>query len=302
MALAPLERDAAGTERLWAPVPALCRERPCALGVDEAGRGPVLGPMVYAICYCPEERLEELQALGVADSKALSEAARERSFERLEAAGAFVGWALRVLQPARISACMQQRVKYNLNELSQDVAAGLIQEALDRGVRVAQVLVDTVGPAESYERRLRSRFPGLPVTVRPRADATFPVVAAASVCAKVARDRALKHWNFQEQLDGLDPEYGSGYPNDPRTKRWLRRHLEPLFGFPQLVRFSWATAQSLLQQHAVALRWCDEGDEGTDGTAGTPSLLAAFARRPPAPGRRPHRFFLERRLRPLADL
>ncbi|XP_062367875.1 ribonuclease H2 subunit A [Cinclus cinclus] len=109
MALSALERDPAGGGRFSCPVPPLCRTRPCALGVDEAGRGPVLGPMVYAICYCPVEKLEELEALGVADSKTLSEAERERRFGLLEAAGELLGWALQVLPPDHISACMQQR-------------------------------------------------------------------------------------------------------------------------------------------------------------------------------------------------
>ncbi|XP_074786200.1 ribonuclease H2 subunit A isoform X3 [Athene noctua] len=236
MALARLERDPAGAGRFGSAVPPLCRRRPCALGVDEAGRGPVLGPMVYGICYCPVEKLEELEALGVADSKTLSEAERERRFGLLEAAGDFLGWALHVLPPDHISACMQQRAKYNLNELSHDTAVGLIQFALDSGVQVSEVFVDTVGPAEKYEAKLQQHFPGLGVTVRPKADGLFPIVSAASICAKVARDRAVKHWKFVEDLGDIDRDYGSGYPNDPKTKEWLRRNLEPVFGFPQLGR------------------------------------------------------------------
>ncbi|TRZ08161.1 hypothetical protein HGM15179_018945, partial [Zosterops borbonicus] len=145
-------------------------------------------PMVYAICYCPEEKLPQLQALGVADSKTLSEAERERRWGLLEGAGQWLGWALHVLPPAHISACMQQRAKYNLNELSHDTAAELIQGALDSGVQVAQVFADTVGPADKHEARLRRRFPGLGVTVRAKADALFPVVSAASICAKVGTE------------------------------------------------------------------------------------------------------------------
>ncbi|NWR95904.1 RNH2A Ribonuclease, partial [Furnarius figulus] len=256
MALSALQRDPAGGGRFASPVPPPCRSRPCALGVDEAGRGPVLGPMVYGICYCPVDKLDELEALGVADSKTLSEAERERRFELLEGAGEFVGWALQVLPPDHISASMQQRAKYNLNELSHDTAVGLIQFALDSGVQVAEVFVDTVGPAEKYEAKLRGRFPGVGITVRPKADALFPVVSAASICAKVARDRAVAHWNFVEDLgEDMDRDYGSGYPNDPKTKEWLRRNLEPVFGFPQLVRFSWGTAQGLLQKEGVPVQW-----------------------------------------------
>ncbi|XP_074990192.1 ribonuclease H2 subunit A isoform X1 [Calonectris borealis] len=298
MALARLERDPAGAGRFGSAVPPLCRRRPCALGVDEAGRGPVLGPMVYGICYCPVEKLEELEALGVADSKTLSEAERERRFGLLEAASDVLGWALHVLPPDHISACMQQRAKYNLNELSHDTAVGLIQFALDSGVQVAEVFVDTVGPAEKYEAKLRERFPGLGVTVRPKADGLFPVVSAASICAKVARDRALKHWKFVEDLGDIDRDYGSGYPNDPKTKEWLRRNLEPVFGFPRLVRFSWGTARELLQRGGVPVEWADEDPKAAP--VAPPSLLSYFARGPPR--RPPHRFFHERSLRPLAEL
>ncbi|RMB93813.1 hypothetical protein DUI87_29805 [Hirundo rustica rustica] len=298
MALSALERDPAAGGRFASAVPPLCRRRPCVLGVDEAGRGPVLGPMVYAICYCPEEKLPELEALGVADSKTLSEAERERRFGLLEAAGDWVGWALQVLPPDHISACMQQRAKYNLNELSHDTAAELIQFAIDSGVQVAQVFADTVGPADKHEARLRRRFPGLGVTVRPKADALFPTVSAASICAKVARDRAVLHWNFVEKLGDPDRDYGSGYPNDPKTKEWLRRNLHPIFGFPQLVRFSWGTAQTLLQQGGVPVHWADE--DPTDDPTAPPSVLSFFARSPPQ--RTPHRFFQERNLRALAEL
>uniref|UniRef100_A0A8C3QDW9 Ribonuclease n=1 Tax=Geospiza parvula TaxID=87175 RepID=A0A8C3QDW9_GEOPR len=249
MALSALQRDPASGGRFASAVPGPCRARPCALGVDEAGRGPVL------------------------DSKTLSEAERERRFGLLEAAGDWVGWALQVLPPAHISACMQQRAKYNLNELSHDTATELIQFVLDSGVQVAQVFVDTVGPADKYEAKLRGRFPGLGVTVRPKADALFPAVSAASICAKVARDRAVLHWNFVEDLGDPDRDDGSGYPNDPKTKEWLRRNLEPVFGFPQLVRFSWGTAQALLQRGGVPVQWyggARGGPGGTGGSSGVP--------------------------------
>ncbi|XP_024412745.1 ribonuclease H2 subunit A isoform X1 [Desmodus rotundus] len=255
MDLRELERDNTGRCRLNSPVPSVCRKEPCVLGVDEAGRGPVLGPMVYAICYCPLSRLADLEALKVADSKTLSESERDRLFAKMEEDGDFVGWALDVLSPNLISTSMLGRVKYNLNSLSHDTATGLVQFALDQGVKIAQVFVDTVGLPETYQERLQQRFPSIEVTVKAKADALYPVVSAASICAKVARDQAVKNWKFVEKLKDLDTDYGSGYPNDPKTKAWLRKHVEPVFGFPQFVRFSWRTAQSILEKEAEDVIW-----------------------------------------------
>ncbi|KAH1176530.1 ribonuclease H2 subunit A [Mauremys mutica] len=299
MELREFERDNAGSCRLGSPVPELCRAGPCCLGIDEAGRGPVLGPMVYAVCYCPLAKQEELGALKMADSKTLTEAEREQLFGTLDRARDFVGWALHILSPNLISTSMQQRAKYNLNALSHDTAIGLIQHVLDAGVQVAEVFVDTVGPAEKYQEKLKRHFPELEVTVRPKADSLFPIVSAASICAKVARDRAVKNWTFPEDLGDVRMEYGSGYPNDPKTKEWLAQCLDPVFGYPQFVRFSWSTAQTILESKAVPVRWDDSEDDPAQ--KGTRSVLSFFALKESSK-RQPHRFFHERKLEPVTGL
>nr|KAF6481844.1 ribonuclease H2 subunit A [Molossus molossus] len=264
-----LERDNMGRCRLNSPVPAVCRKEPCVLGVDEAGRGPVL------------------------DSKTLSESERDRLFAKMEEDGDFVGWALDVLSPNLISTSMLGRVKYNLNSLSHDTAVGLVQHALDQGVKVVQVFVDTVGLPETYQERLQQRFPSIEVTVKAKADALYPVVSAASICAKVARDQAVKNWQFVEKLQDLDTNYGSGYPNDPKTKVWLRKHVEPVFGFPQFVRFSWRTAQSILEKEAESILW---EDLPTGDQEGLGRITSYFNESPRNCPHLPHRYFQERGL------
>ncbi|XP_053186964.1 ribonuclease H2 subunit A [Scomber japonicus] len=308
MDLSPFEADNSVSCRLASVIPDACRTEDCCLGIDEAGRGPVLGPMVYGICFCPVSKKEELKALKVADSKTLTEAEREKLFQNLDEAKSYVGWAVNILSPNVISTCMLQRTKYNLNTLSHDTAIGLVQYALDNGVQLKEVFVDTVGPAEKYEAKLSQLFPGIEVTVRPKADSLFPIVSAASICAKVARDRVVKGWNFAEDLGDVDADYGSGYPGDPKTKAWLLKYLDPVFGYPQFVRFSWSTAQTLLDSKAVTVHWDDEEEDGEKAAQrkNNRSMLSYFnasaGGNSQTPTHQTHRFFTERRLKSLDTL
>lgn len=183
------------------------------LGVDEAGRGPVLGPMVYGIAFCPLEKSEILTTLGCADSKQLTEEKREVIFDEIhskEYARENIGWAVEVISPNTISMNMLKRSKTSLNEVSMNSAIGLIQIAIDLGVNIAEVYVDTVGPPEKYQEKLLKIFPDFQITVAKKADSTYPIVSAASICAKVSRDHAIKVWKFREGLEVK--HFGSGYP------------------------------------------------------------------------------------------
>lgn len=305
MDLSDYEADNSVSCRLASAIPDVCKTEDCCLGIDEAGRGPVLGPMVYGICFCPISRKQDLKDLKVADSKTLSEAERENLFSKVDEAKSFVGWALQILSPNTISNSMLQRTKYNLNALSHDAAIGLVQFALDSGVQLKEVFVDTVGPAEKYQDKLSQRFPGVEVTVRPKADSLFPIVSAASICAKVARDHAVQGWTFTENLGEVDTDYGSGYPSDPKTKAWMLKYLEPVFGYPQFVRFSWSTAQTLLDSKAVPVHWDDDDEDGEKAAArkNNASVLSYFSSsKSESPAHQAHRFFTERRLQSLDSL
>uniref|UniRef100_A0AAY4BYE4 Ribonuclease n=1 Tax=Denticeps clupeoides TaxID=299321 RepID=A0AAY4BYE4_9TELE len=291
MDLSQFEADNSVSCRLTSPIPETCKTEDCCLGIDEAGRGPVLGPMVYGICFCPVSRKEQLKELKVADSKTLREDQRESLFLKLDEAKNFVGWALQILSPNTISTSMLQRTKYNLNALSHDAAIGLVQYALDSGVQLKEVFVDTVGPAAKYQETLSKRFPGVEVTVRPKADSLFPIVSAASICAKT--------WT---RTTALDTRTVSFYP---KTKSWLLRHLDPVFGYPQFVRFSWSTAQTLLESKAVPVHWDDDEEDGDKAAArqNNTSMLSYFSRGDSSGSNtHTHRFFTERKLQNLSSL
>ncbi|KAL3243489.1 hypothetical protein MRX96_020549 [Rhipicephalus microplus] len=257
-------------------VPDVAKSEPCILGVDEAGRGPVLGPMVYGIAYCPLSAESQLKELGFADSKTLTEEKREELLKAVEKTS-FLGYMVEVIPPSVISGHMLDVTKYSLNAISHDSAIGLIRQALEDGVQVAQVYVDTVGPPEKYQEKLQALFPDIKVTVAKKADATYPIVSAASICAKVARDHAIQSWEFPEGINVKAEEYGSGYPNDPVTKKFLLENMDNVFGFPSLVRFSWSTAEKLLEDNAAAVMW-DEEDNGEQ--SGMASIQSFFQKDP----------------------
>jgi ribonuclease H2 subunit A len=243
------------------------KDVPYALGIDEAGRGPVLGPMVYACAYCPVSEKDNIRSRGFMDSKQLSERQRETLFQKIVGASD-VGFEACILSAEDLSNKMLRATKYNLNQISHDTAAELIQRALAKGVPLKEVYVDTVGDPAKYQATLSRKFPRLDITVSKKADDLFPVVSAASIVAKVIRDHCLRVWRFKEDV-AFTRDFGSGYPADPVTKTWLVGNLDKLFGYPTLIRFSWATTDNMLEEfdaHAVA--WEAESQDDGKGKKG----------------------------------
>lgn len=276
----------------------MCKSEPCMLGIDEAGRGPVLGPMVYGCAFCPISKLDDLKALKCADSKTLTLDQREKLLTLLNENADYIGWEVEILSPSFISQNMFRRSKYNLNWISHDAAIALISRAREAGANITEVYVDTVGPPEKYQAKLEGHFPGVKITVSKKADALFPTVSAASICAKVVRDRALAAWSCPEKVDIDLTKIGSGYPADPATKKFLAAALEPVFGFPSLVRFSWSTCQTILDKSAVPVQWEDVDDEEDSAAKNTPSVASFFGG---GPAQR-HVFFTDRHLKSAASL
>ncbi|XP_050900564.1 ribonuclease H2 subunit A-like [Lathyrus oleraceus] len=225
---------------------------PCIMGIDEAERGPVLGPMVYGCLYCPLSYKKTLATLSFADSKTLKEEKREELFEALKGNDS-IGWAVDVIDPKELSAKMLKKNKINLNEISHDSAMGLVDRVLKIGVLLTEVYIDTVGDPGKYEAKMSKNFPSIKFVVAKKADSLYPVVSGASIAAKVTRDRAVRDWVLDETADNIHRNFGSGYPADPATKSWLENHKHSIFGFPTLVRFSWGTCSTYFKSGAEVL-------------------------------------------------
>ncbi|ABN65548.2 predicted protein [Scheffersomyces stipitis CBS 6054] len=233
-------------------------DEPVVLGVDEAGRGPVLGPMVYGIAFALEKYSTRLQKeYGFADSKTLKEEKRDELFYSIEdeanELNRNVGWATTTMTARDISSGMLRSVlgigNYNLNEQAHDTTIQLIKEVIAKGVNVKKIYVDTVGPPVTYQAKLQKIFPETEVTVAKKADSIYPIVSTASVMAKVTRDANIRWYNHN--LDVLKGhKLGSGYPSDPNTSKWLNGNVDKVFGWCYgFIRFSWQTAKDSLVKH-----------------------------------------------------
>jgi len=169
---------------LVSDVPLSCRSSDATtdivLGIDEAGRGSVLGPMVYGAAYWNAADLEKIPQ-DFNDSKQLNEDQRERLFEAVLTTPE-IGFVARVIHASEISRNMLRN--YNLNQQSHAAAIDMLKHVTRTGgVRVTKAYVDTVGNAASYQRMLEEQFPSIQFVVESKADAKYPPCSAASVGA-----------------------------------------------------------------------------------------------------------------------
>ena len=205
---------------------------PVRIGSDEAGKGPVLGPMVAAAVRVDPEALPT----AVDDSKRLTPARRETLAAEIRAVAEGVGVA--VVTTARIDA-----PETDMNTLTVDAHAEALAGVAGDGDAVS---ADAGDVSESrFARRVAAGVDDRGVAVEVRAehgaDARYPIVAAASIVAKVERDR---------HVEALADEYGdvgSGYPSDPRTRAFLREYVRDHGSLPDCARASWKTCDDVLR-------------------------------------------------------
>jgi ribonuclease HII len=201
-------------------------------GIDEAGRGPVIGPMVMAIAVIDD--MNKLKNVGVRDSKELSPQGRSRLLNVLRSILTYMDYE--VIEPETIDRYVYLNA---LNKLEAEVAVKLIGRAL-RIVNLDRVYIDSPDPnAERYGDLIRRSVGSVEVISMNKADKLIPIVSAASIIAKVTRDSII------EELHREYGDFGSGYPSDPRTIGFLRNWVREHGGLPPIVRRSWSTIRRL---------------------------------------------------------
>ena len=202
-------------------------------GVDEAGRGCVIGPLVVAGVMLKAENLPLLSELGVKDSKLLTPKKREALYpEIIRLTEKYQ--TIKVLPYQIDKAVESARKLHKLNRLEAQTMAQVIE-----ALKPDEAYVDA---ADTVEHRFGNHIREcLKIKTRiiskHKADRIFPVVSAASIIAKVERDREIASLKVEYG------DFGSGYLTDGKTMSFLRQLLEKNDDYPSFVRKSWKPAK-----------------------------------------------------------
>jgi ribonuclease HII len=207
-------------------------------GLDDAGRGPAIGPLVIAGVLMDEERVRELVSMGVKDSKLLTPDSRSALSDKIRNLAAKVSYD--ESSPGRIDEVVSKgRRLHRLNLLEAESMAKVIAD-----LRPEAVWVDAsdVKP-ERYARQILDALPSdlqrIVLVSEHKADRKYPIVSAASIMAKVRRDGVIADlWKEYGN-------FGSGYITDPLTVKFLKEWRRNHDTYPPIVRKSWRTIREI---------------------------------------------------------
>ena len=197
-------------------------------GIDEAGRGSVIGPLVVCGVAVEEEREKYLERLKLRDSKKLSPKRRIILARKIR--------KIAECCPVKITAQdidLLRSKDVNLNQIEKIAIKKIIGE-----LKPDKAIIDSM---DVKPERLKSEVEGyrenLEVVSEHKADDKYTIVSAASIVAKVERDKAIA--NLRKEF----PDIGSGYPSDPTTIAFLKEI--PYEEMPDFVRRSWSTVSKM---------------------------------------------------------
>ena len=201
------------------------------MGIDEAGRGSVLGPLVVCGVALEEERIKYLERLGLKDSKKVSPKRRIALSRKINR----IAESHTVHVTAKDIDMLRSR-DINLNEIEKIAINRIIGKSTP-----STCFIDSMDvKPERLTSELETMHPKVKVVAEHKADDRYPIVSAASIIAKVERDRAIQ--DIQKEYKA---NIGSGYPSDPKTIKFLKTL--PPGELPDFVRRSWATVEKIIK-------------------------------------------------------
>lgn len=204
-------------------------------GIDEAGRGSLIGPLVIAGISIKSSSLKLLQESNVRDSKMLLPSTRRKLYDLI------VGSAEKVsvieVSPREIDPYVKFGKKLHKLNYLEVVMMAKIVDAL--GVQIVYVDSPDVKPQRLVSDILLLSKEKPEIVAEHHADQNYVVVSAASIIAKVTRDRRI------EELAEKYGFFGSGYPSDPRTMAFVKNWIETKGSLPDFVRKSWKSLRKI---------------------------------------------------------
>ena len=203
-------------------------------GIDEAGRGPVIGPLVMAGVKLRKEAEQRLINIGVKDSKLLTHGQRESLFVKI--LDIVDSYKILIISPKEIDKTLKSDTT-NLNWLEADYSAKIINE-----LNPDEAILDCPSNnIEAYVNYLKGKVKTkTEILAEHKADMNYPVVSAASILAKVTRDREI-----EKIKEKTGKNIGSGYPSDPITQTFLRQNYDK---YPDIFRKGWASYKKMVEK------------------------------------------------------
>ncbi|MBT3847247.1 MAG: ribonuclease HII [Euryarchaeota archaeon] len=211
------------------------------IGIDEAGRGPAIGPLVVCALGIPNSDTKFLASIGAVDSKQITRKKREEISERIYLEAENRNWKIGIIV-CKASRIDIERNKINLNKLEIE----LFKEAVyETGIKEKNGIVkaDACDVNEQrFKERIRyalgAKWKDWEIHARHKMDSEEIIVGAASILAKVRRDKEI-----EKISDLLNLDVGSGYPSDPKTKEAVKKLVNSKTP-NQYLRWSWATVKN----------------------------------------------------------
>ncbi|MEM4532647.1 MAG: ribonuclease HII [Desulfurococcaceae archaeon] len=208
------------------------------IGVDEAGRGPVLGDLVVGLVVLNNQQYVYLKNLGIRDSKELTPIQREYFVNSIYENSIIVHTTY--LPPLVIDLNRLNRLLAKTFVSSINIALTILRKFFDENTIVKIYTDEVTGYSDSIKAMInRKIFGNIDIVVEPKADKKYTVVSAASIVAKYYRDRNLY---LSKKIYG---NFGSGYPSDQRTRLWIVENYSIYRDPPVIIRRSWSTLSVL---------------------------------------------------------
>ncbi len=209
------------------------------VGMDEAGRGPVMGPMIIGIAIATKVQISSIKKLGVMDSKVLKAVTRDKLFGLIKEK--LTGFGILSISAKEIDDLRTSGI--TLNEIEVMAFKQLLNEFEFKQEIVLQLdAADVI--AERFGKNFESMVNG-EIISKHKGDSIFPAVSAASILAKVTRDAKMEKIQQEVLLfDNNLPRVGSGYPNKI-SKLFLSTYYRRYKKYPAFTRTTWDTAKSI---------------------------------------------------------